>query len=215
MAIVEGAIALRDESSLIRRLAQGDEDAARELMRAHGDALFRFIRRRVSGSIEDAEEIVQDTFATAVELAPTYDGTCQPLTWLCSLARLMIRTHLKKNAQGNRTFFRNALSLDDESRLAVRSVHDPSASVEELVDRMDRVRMVQALLDTLSIEQREAVTMRYVEQFSIPEIARVMNRSEKAVEKLLERAKERPRREMLRWLGEESFRMLCFEVIVI
>jgi hypothetical protein len=33
------------------------------------------------------------------------------------------------------------------------------------------------------------------------------------VERLLERAKERPRQEIYRWFGEEPFRAMCFELI--
>ena len=83
----------------------------------------------------------------------------------------------------------------------------------DIVDKVDRVRLVQALLDSMSPEQREAVTLRYVEQFSISEIAKIMKRSEKAVERLLERAKERPRQEMFKWFGEEAFRVMCFNLL--
>ena len=76
------------------------------------------------------------------------------------------------------------MSLDDDTRKALRQVYDPSTSLDDLVDRLDRVRLVQELLDSMSPEQREAVTLRYVEQFSIGEIARIMDRSEKAVERL-------------------------------
>jgi RNA polymerase sigma-70 factor (ECF subfamily) len=97
----------------------------------------------------------------------------------------------------------------------LRRVHDPTASLEDIVDRLDRVRLVQSLLDSMTPEQREAVTLQYVEQFSVSEIARIMGRSEKAVERLLERAKERPRQEMFKWFGEESFRMLCFDLLTL
>ena len=57
--------------------------------------------------------------------------------------------------------------------------------------------------------------MRYIEGFSVNEIAQIMKRSTKAVERLLERAKEKPRREMLRWFGDEGFTILCLDVLII
>lgn len=84
-------------------------------------------------------------------------------------------------------------------------VHDPRADLEELVDRLDRVRLVQALLDSLSPDQREALSLHYIEGFSLSETAILMKRSEKAVERLLERAKGTSRKDVVRWLGEEAF----------
>jgi RNA polymerase sigma-70 factor, ECF subfamily len=196
-------------------MARGDERAAHGLVDAYGDALFRFVLRRTEGCAEDAEEIVQDAFVTAVRMGTTYDGSCSVFTWLCSLARLKIGDRLKEQSRLKRSHDGPVVSLDDDSRGALRQIHDPSASLDDLVDRIDRLRFVQALLDSMTPEQREAVVLRYVEQFSIPEIARIMNRSEKAVERLLERAKERPRQEMFKWFGDESFRLASLVLLTI
>jgi RNA polymerase sigma-70 factor, ECF subfamily len=215
MAIVEGAQAPVSEVSLVLRMARGDEVAAQGLIRAHGDALFRFVLRRTGGNIEDTEEIVQDAFIAALRLGETYDGSCSVLTWLCSLARLKIGDRAKTESRQKRAAKERPLSLDDETLGVLRRVHDPSASLEVIAEQIDRVRLVQALLDSMSPEQREAVTLRYVEQFSVAEIATIMSRSEKAVERLLERAKERPRQEVFKWFGDESFRMVCSVLVML
>lgn len=215
MAIVESAEALRGDVALVRRMARGDEGAAHGLIEAHGDALLRFVLRRAGGSAEDAEEIVQDAFMAAVRMGETYDGSCSVFTWLCSIARLKIGDRAKAQSRLKRAPEKAMLSLDDDTRKMLREVHDPSASLEDVVDQMSRVQLIQELLDSMTPEQREAVTLRYVESFSVAEIALIMNRSEKAVERLLERAKERPRQEMFRWFGEESFRMVCFDLLTL
>jgi RNA polymerase sigma-70 factor (ECF subfamily) len=215
MTIVESEQALQTDVGTVHRLARGDERAATELIEAHGDALFRFVLRRTGGCVEDAEELVQDTFVTAVRLGGTFDGSCAVFTWLCSLARLKIGDRFKEQSRQKRAPERTVLSLDDDTRKALRAVNDTSTSLDDLVDRLDRVRLVQDLLNSMTPEQREAVTLRYVEQFSIAEIATIMKRSEKAVERLLERAKERPRQEMVKWFGEEPFRMFCFGFLTI
>jgi RNA polymerase sigma-70 factor, ECF subfamily len=215
MAIVEGAEAPKCEVSLVLRMARGDEVAAQGLIKAHGDALFRFVLRRTAGNIEDTEEIVQDAFVAAVRMGESYDGSCSVFTWLCSLARLKIGDRHKTQSRQKRAAEMPPLSLDDETLGTLRRVHDRSASLNDIVDQVDRVQMVQALLDSMSPEQREAVTLRYVEQFSVGEIATIMARSEKAVERLLERAKERPRQEMFRWFGDESFRVVCFNLLTL
>lgn len=215
MAIVEAAKMPHADVARVHRMARGDEDATREVIYAHLDPLFCFVRRRIGGSIEDAEEIAQDTLLTACEMGLTYDGSCSVTTWLCSFARLRISDFLAREGRQKRIPKEMLVRIDDESKNALRLARDPDADLEQIVDQMDRVKMVQALLDTLTSEQREAMTMRYVEEFSVAEIARIMGRSEKAVERLLERAKEKPRKEMLRWLGEAEFRLLCLSLLTI
>lgn len=215
MAIVE-AIGEREYSkALVHQMARGDCDAAKEFYESHCDQLLRFVVRRVNGSVEDAEEIANDVFLAALDLGHSYDGSTAPFSWLCSLARNKIVDFRRRIRATKRIPVERLVRIDDESKRIVREVHDPSVSIEQLVEQIDRVRLVQKLLESLTHEQREAVTMRYVEGFSISEIAQVMKRSEKSVEKLLERAKERPRREVIRWLGDEGFRMVCLELLVL
>lgn len=215
MAIVEGVQAPVNDVTLVQRMARGDEEAAYGLIAAHGDPLFRFVLRRMNGLVEDAEDIVQETFLAAVRMAKTYDGNCTVFTWLCSLARLKIGDHLKLLRTQKRSAENAPLALDDDEIGLLRRIHDPSITIDEIVDGLDRVRLVQALLDSMTVEQREAVALRYVEQFSVSEIARIMGRSEKAVERLLERAKEKPRQEIFRWFGDEPFRAMCFELLTL
>jgi RNA polymerase sigma-70 factor (ECF subfamily) len=211
--ITQGVYAPKNDVDTVRSVARGDEEAAHSLIEAHGDALLKFVFRRMGGCIEDAEEIVQDTFIAAVRMAESYDGTCSALTWLCSIARLKIRDHVAIAGRLKRSTDQPVLSLDRDTLGALKKVHDSSESIETIVDRMDRTRLIQYLLQSMSPEQQEAVVLRYVEQFSISEIAKIMARSEKAVEKLLERAKERPRKEVFKWFGDEPFRLMCFELL--
>jgi RNA polymerase sigma-70 factor (ECF subfamily) len=211
-AISEGS---RDDLELVRRVASGDATACRNFYEVHCDSLFRFVLRRTKGSIEDAEEITNDTFLTALDLANSYDGTCSPFTWLCSLAQNRIIDFRRKAGALKRIPDESFVHIDDHSKTLLRSMHDLGADIEAIVDQMQKVHLVQALLQAMTLEQREAVTMRYIEGFTIEEIAKVMQKSTKAVERLLERAKEKPRREMLRWLGEDGFGMLCLEVLFI
>ena len=215
MATVEIAERLRGDIDLVRRLASGDGAACRVFYQAHCDPLFGYVVRRTKGSVEDAEEITNDTFLSALELAHSYDGSCSALTWLCSLAQHRIIDFRRRVGAAKRIPEESYIRIDDHSKKLLRSIHDPSASMDDIVDQLDRALVVQALLDTMTAEQREVVTMRYVEGFSVAEISKIMKKSTKAVERLLERAKEKPRKEMLRWLGEEGFAILCLEVLII
>ena len=98
MTVVEGGQALQPDVGKVHRMARGDERAAHELVEAYGGGLFRFVLRRTGGCIEDAEEIVQDAFISAVRMGATYDGSCSIFTWLCTLARLKIADRIKEQS---------------------------------------------------------------------------------------------------------------------
>jgi RNA polymerase sigma-70 factor (ECF subfamily) len=169
----------------------------------------------VGAGVEDAEEVVQDAFVSAVEAARDFRGQCSIKTWLCGIAKVRTVDYMRAKGRAKRIPSEKLVRLDELSLQGIRAVYAPEVSLEDLVDQLDRVRLVQSLLDSLSPDQREALVLHHIEGFSVPETARLMKRSPKAVEKLLERAKEKPRQEIMRWLGEESFRMICLGLVVL
>lgn len=199
----------------MRRMAQGDEASVRLAYQTYADTLYRFILRRLRGSVEDAEEIVNDVFVLAIRYGAGFEGRCSALTWLCSLARGCISDRRRAEASVRRIPRERVMAIEDESKRLLRKVHDPSLTPDLLAEQLDRVQLVQALLDTLTPDQREAVVLRYVEGFSVIEIAHLLKRSSKAVERLLERAKERPRHEIYLWFAEDSFRTLCLGLLTL
>ena len=74
MAIVERTTDREADLDLVRRMARGDEDAVRRAYGAHADPLYRFALRRVGGSAEDAEEIVNDVFLVAIRHGGNFEG---------------------------------------------------------------------------------------------------------------------------------------------
>ncbi|MCA1594845.1 MAG: RNA polymerase sigma factor, partial [Chloroflexi bacterium] len=94
------ALAYREDDAVIALVAAGDQHGVLSLYRQHAADVYRFIARRVDGSPEDAEELLQDTMLAAVASATRFRGECSVRTWLCSIARRQIlqrrRTDLRK-----------------------------------------------------------------------------------------------------------------------
>ncbi|MBK8974733.1 MAG: RNA polymerase sigma factor [Planctomycetes bacterium] len=204
MADVEPHAAQVEQSDLVHRMVHGDGDAVRQLLAAHGSALLRFVRRRLGGPIEDAEEVVQDTFVTATRMAASFEGLCSVRTWLCALARTRVADVVRRRMRRKRTPDGPLLQFDALAPDVSAMLHSTETPIDELVERIEREHLVQALLDAMTPDQREVMLLRYVEGFSVAEVAHITERSAKAVERLLERAKEKPRRAIVRWLGEPA-----------
>ncbi len=66
---------------LVGQVAAGDADALAALYRLHGAALFR-LARRLTASVEDAEDVLHDLFVGLPESIHKYDGRGSLIGWL-------------------------------------------------------------------------------------------------------------------------------------
>lgn len=180
---------------LIHSVAGGDVAAVDELYRCYSEPVMRFITRRVDEQLEDAEEITLDTFVSAIKLAGGYDGSSSIKTWLCGIARLRIVDFYRKKQRGKQVPSLMTASLDE--------LLAGSTSFEEILNRVEARHVVDAMLEDLTKDEREALFLHYVEQLSIREAATLMNRSEKGIESLLTRAKNKAKNAMGEWTATD------------
>ena len=194
---------LVDESRLITAVARGDEQAVEQFFKTYADRVLRFVYRRIDERLEDAEEITQDTFLSAIRLAPQFRGEAPIFGWLCGIAKLRITDFMRREKRAKRIPHKLIDSVDE-----LKGRDEPSESpAQSADDQMAAGEFVDSLLDVLSADEREALTLRYVEQLPVKEIAAILKRSEKAVEALLMRAKQKPRACAKRWMfGPEGGR---------
>ncbi|HEX7476766.1 MAG TPA: RNA polymerase sigma factor [Polyangiales bacterium] len=71
-----------DDRALLRRAAEGDEQAVRQLYRAHSAKLLRHAARVLGPSDPDVEDVVQQAFIAALDGAGKFDGRSSVQTWL-------------------------------------------------------------------------------------------------------------------------------------
>src|SRR5437588_7562388 len=192
MSVHTGIRVEDSEHTLLSRVARGEEIAVQKLYRDHGDAIIRFICRRVEDRLEDAEEITLDTFVSAIDLAHNFDARCSVRTWLCGIAKARIidfyrRVHRAKRIPSS------SICLLDES-------FSSTAEFEQVIDQIDAVSAVDAMLARLTDEEKEAILLRYGDQLSTRETAAMMGRTERAVESLLIRGKNKAKAKLGAWM---------------
>jgi RNA polymerase sigma-70 factor (ECF subfamily) len=179
------------ERELVARVARGEEAATAELLRRYLDRVFRFVCPRVGYHEQDAEEVTQETFLSAVRLAPTFRGESGVFSWLCGIARKQVFYFHSNQRPERRGAPAHTLSWDDEEVQLLQAALDAGPLEQEIVDQMAVRELVERILLALPEAEREALLLRYVEDLSVREIGRVMGRTEKAVESLLRRARQR------------------------
>lgn len=139
-----------------------------ELYERHYLRLVRLARHLVD-DLESAEDVVQDVFS-ALRHVPD-----DPLPYLRTAVVNRSRSVLRRRKIA-RGFLLRAVALDDVEPADANAL------------RTDRRRTVLAAVDGLPRRQREVVVLRYYEDLSVSEIARLLDISAAAVSSSLNRA---------------------------
>ncbi len=180
------------EELLRAAVLAGNENAWRTCYDETFDELYRYVRWRCGGRKDWADEIVQDTWLTAVRRIRRFDPRkgCF-LAWLRGIAANLLRNELRKR------------------RRSPKFQQSPEGEIGETGQRRscweDRGRQeeVAAALDALSEREEAVLRAKYLDGFSVAEIAAARGETPKAVESLLSRARQ-AFREVYRGQGDEQ-----------
>jgi RNA polymerase sigma-70 factor, ECF subfamily len=168
---------------LAGRLLRGDEDAFTDFFEASFAPLFRFALPRLDGDEDAAEEIVQTTLVRAVRKLSTYRGEAALLTWLTTICRREIATYYDQRKK-----VPPMLGLAEDLP-EIRAALESLGGDENLLQRRETARLVQAILDQLPFRYGDALEWKYIDGLSVAEIAVRLGVTPKAAESTLTRAR--------------------------
>ncbi len=169
----------RSEASLIRRSQNGDVDAFEQLVRRYEAPLLSFLRYFAANASE-VEDAAQDAFLKCFLHIDQVDPDRGFKNWLYTIAR---RTLAEKKLAGNPVDLNTCLEI-------AGSVDDPHKSAES-ADQKDSIwRTVRSLTND---DEFQLMWFRYAEQFTIKEVAMLMQRSPAALKMQLSRLRTRLR----------------------
>jgi RNA polymerase sigma-70 factor (ECF subfamily) len=153
---------VEEDGELVRRVAEGDAEALRELYRLYGTLVFG-VAYRVLGDRQLAEDCTQNVFVALWRGARSYDpGRARVTTWLFTVTRNNAIDIVRRREA------RRADPLpEDEAAWAAGT--EPDAA--ELTAAADTAERVAAALAELPPAQLEAVSLAYFDGLSHAEIA--------------------------------------------
>ena len=168
------------------RILSGETAAAEALLAEHLDPLYRFVHWRIGGDEHRVEDVVQETFLSALEGMDAFDGRSSLHTWLCAIAKNKIRAARRVRPPVS---LEQALEEADPAIDAILAEIAREPLPGEVLDRAETRDLVGATLSSLPPEYARALVQKYVEGKSVTELARARGKGEKAVESLLTRAR--------------------------
>lgn len=164
----------------IHQAANGNKKAQGEIFKFYHFRVFNFILRRLD-KIEDAQDILQETFISVFEALPFYSGKASLFTWICAIANHEVTDFYRRKKIKMVVF-----SVFPGLRNLVSQALGPEAIFEE----KEMKRKIYRVLTYLSEGYREVLRLKYIEGFSVKEIAQQLNQTEKAIESRLTRARK-------------------------
>jgi RNA polymerase sigma-70 factor (ECF subfamily) len=180
-----------DESTLIRRAANGDAAAWEPLVLAHQEAVFR-LSYLLLGDPDEAEDVAQETFLRAWNHLRRFDATRPLRPWLL---------HIASNLASNRR--RSAGRYVSALMRAFRSEPAASASLEEKSARQMEASDLWKAVRNLGMPDQQVIYLRYFLELSVAETAQALDVPEGTVKSRLSRALER-----LRGIIQQDFPVL-------
>ncbi len=168
-------LSVSSEQALVQRAQSGDSEAFAALYRAYIQAIYRYLFLRLSNS-HLAEDLAADVFVRAADGLPRYSNRGLPFgAWLFRIAHDRLVDHYRQSERRPVADLAEDLSSD---------LPDPSLMAEDS-------EMTQALylaMQQLTDEQRNVIQFRFMENWSLEETARMMNKSLNAIKALQHRA---------------------------
>ena len=201
---VEGNPLEIDWSQTVRLCMSGDSGAWAELVRTHHRRVYGLCYR-FTGNPADAEDLTQDVFLKIYSNLASFDtarGSLQ--VWITTMTRNLLVDNFRRTRNQRATS-----SLDDgwESAEELKPVDRLTSkwiSPHESAAQKELAKMVQNALARVSVELREAVILRDLQDMDYKEIAQVLGIPEGTVKSRISRVRaelarllERNKREVM------------------
>lgn len=164
----------QSDALLVERVKQGDQRAFELLVIKYQRRIERLIGRIVRDS-DLVFDLAQETFIRAYRALPQFRGESAFYTWLY---RIAVNTAKKAAVDLGRdpVMTESALSTDEEDDETSRRGPEPidTATPEAVLASKEIAAAVNAAVDALSEDLRQAITLREIEGLSYEEISEVM-----------------------------------------
>lgn len=168
------------DQQLVSHILSGDESSLRTFYRTYSPKLIGFVRRGISDE-KDVEEIVQDTFMATIEALRDFTFKCTLSTFLCSIAKRKVVDHYRKKKL-KRILFSQFPQI--ESLLSFLT------TPEEKLDEKLLIEKIEKTFNTLAPRYKRILKLKYIEGFTVDQIAYELSMSFKSVESMLFRARK-------------------------
>src|ERR1044072_967693 len=162
--------------ALVGQAQRAKRDAFEELYLIHFDRIYSYLHVSV-GNRHDAEDLTTQTFLKMLESIGKFRWQSAPFSaWLFRIAHNLAMDH-----------FRAGRRWQPEEEVPEPPGQEELSAEDEAMHSIGRASMLE-LIDELSPEQRQVLTLKFVFNFGNGEVATILGKTEGAVKSLQHRA---------------------------
>ncbi len=186
---MQATTAVVDERGLLQGLRAGDEMAFETLVRLFGGRMLS-VARRFMRNEEDARDVVQSAYLSAVRSVAQFEGHCQIATWLHRIVVNEALMRLRTRRRKPETSIDDLLPTYLEDGHHVEQFPDWTERADDLIEKEQMRQAVRACIAQLPDNYREVLMLRDIEEISTDECARLLSTTPNAVKVRLHRARQ-------------------------
>lgn len=167
-------------TSILEKILQGDREAVVVFYKTYSPQLLRYLYKKLP-TVEDAEEVLNDTFFAAIDELSFFQEKSSVKTWIFKIAHNKIVDFYRKKKI--KSVFLSQLPLFE---IITSEIDTPEFQFEKdkLRDRLEKA------FTTISEQYRKILKLHYEEKIPVKELSLILDLSFKATESLLFRARK-------------------------
>lgn len=174
-----------DEVKVIKQCQKGNKEAFNELITFYYPFILKYLIKLTSNE-ELANDMLQETFLKLIKNIDKYDinGKASFSTYLITIARNCYLDYIKKNKNYN-------------TIIDIENISDSKYYVDEISANTD-VDIVLSELESLPVEQKIAIKLKYLEGYTLKEIADMQKTKPETIKSRLYEGKKKIKNKLKR-----------------
>jgi RNA polymerase sigma-70 factor (ECF subfamily) len=191
-AMEEDAVAVVDETALIKAAQRGDQQAFERLVRAYDRGVLR-LAMNLLRSTEDAYDVYQETFLRVFKNLNLFRFDCAFQTWLYRIVTNLCLDFLRRRKV--RREEPETIKMPDGAHSRMDNVHEDRAQGDPQRALMSRQlhERIESVLSQLTARERMVFELRHYQGMRLRAIGEALGTSEEAAKTCLFRATQKMR----------------------
>ena len=173
-------------------MRESKNEIFKEIYEVNFTYVYSFIFSRVAGNKDAIEDIVQETFISAMKTFDNFKGTSSYRTWLCGVAKNKILNYYRKNLAKDKINYSDDLNYI-KGDTDIESIIINSESRINILKTLGKLKPIYTYV----------ITLKYLDDYSINEIAEILCKTPKAIDGILQRARSSFQNEYINISGDE------------
>jgi RNA polymerase sigma factor (sigma-70 family) len=184
--VAEAAEVVSDERQLVASVLSKERKATAEFVDRCADWVYPFLRHRLVRTPEVVEDTLQEILLASWQALPSYRGDSNLQSWILGIARHKVDDYYRRRIREEH--------INEEEDSAPEPAIAPM--LEQRLDSAAQQERVRKTLSCLPETYALVLIWRYRDEKSVRDMAQLSGKTEKAMERLLARARANFRR---RW----------------